>query len=309
LEPGFRRRWLWFFLPSTFLLFWLLNLAVGFAWQTVGLDARIYFHGSAAWVAGGNPWATGALLNGREFSYAGLPPTVVMFAPVTLLPEEVFVWLWLAISLAAAVVVIRALRLPFIWALYPPLLFGVIAANPHVVMLALLVAGGTWGGGLASVLKVVAIPPLFGERRWRALIIAAVVIGASVLLLPGLWWSFLHQAASVQNTIHSESGGGLSAWGVPLVFVPTFISLCVLARFDMRAAAWLVVPALFPTTQYYYAMFALPVDPFLAAAMALPLPFAPPLVTIGYTVVRLGMAWRRRSRVAPQHLPVAASGS
>jgi hypothetical protein len=88
--------------------------------------------------------------------------------------------------------------------------------------------------------------------------------------------------------------GTFSAWGKPLPFVATVLSLCVLARLDFRAAAWLVVPALFPTSQYYYAMFALPVDPLLAAAMAFPLPLVPPLLTIAYTAVRLGVAIHNR---------------
>ena len=303
LEVGFRRRWLGFFLPAAFICFWLLDFAVGFNWQIVGLDARIYYRGSAAWLAGQNPWATGALLYGRFYNYAGLPPTAVLLSPLTLVPEEVFLWLGLALSIWAAVVAVRALRLPVAWAFYPPLLFGAIAANPHVVMLALLLAGGTWGGGLASVLKVVAIPPLIGERRWRALVVSGAAIGASVVLLPGLWSSFLSQAGTLQESIHSESVGGFSAWGTPLVFVPAFLALCVLARLDLRAAAWLAVPALFPTTQYYYAMFALPVDPFLAAAMAFPVPLGPPLLTIVYAAVRLWVALRRRSS------PHSGSGS
>ncbi|MGD0019157.1 MAG: glycosyltransferase 87 family protein [Candidatus Limnocylindrales bacterium] len=297
LEPGLRRRWVGFFLPGAFVFLWLLTFAVGFNWQTVGVDARIYYHGSAAWLAGENPWATGALLNGRVFTYAGLPPTAILLAPLTFLPEEAFVWLWLALSLAAAIAVVRALRLPVVWVAYPPLLYGVIAANPHVVLLALLVAGGTWGGGLASVIKIVAIPPLVGERRWRALLLGAAAIGASMLLLPGLWTSFLNQAGTVQSTINAESGGGLSAWGNPGVFLATAVSLAVLALLDMRASAWLVVPALFPTTQYYYAMFALPIDPFLAGAMAFPVPLMAPLATIGYTAIRVGLvAWRRSGR-------------
>ena len=294
LEPAFRRRWVGFFLPGAFVFVWLLTFAVGFNWQAVGVDARIYYHGSAAWLAGENPWAAGALLNGRLFSYAGLPPTTILLAPLTLLPEEAFVWLWLALSAAAAIVIVRALRLPVIWIAYPPLLYGVVAANPHVVLLALLVTGGTWGGGLASVIKIVAIPPLVGERRWRALLLGVAAIGASMLVYPGLWTTFLDQAGTIQNTINAESGGSLSAWGNPPLFLAAAISLGVLALLDLRAAAWLVVPALFPTTQYYYATFALPIDPFLAAAMAFPVPLMAPLATIGYAALRVGIvAWRR----------------
>jgi hypothetical protein len=102
-------------LPGSFLVFWLLNFAVGFDWQTLGLDARIYYHGSAAWLTGQDPWSAGALLGERLFSYAGLPPTTILLAPLTVLPEELFVWLWLALSVVAAVVVVRRLQLPLVW--------------------------------------------------------------------------------------------------------------------------------------------------------------------------------------------------
>src|SRR5450759_4394889 len=68
LSPDFKRRWLGFILPCSFLAFWLLNLAVGFDWRTLGLDARIYYHGSAAWLTGQDPWSAGALLGERLFS-------------------------------------------------------------------------------------------------------------------------------------------------------------------------------------------------------------------------------------------------
>ncbi len=302
LEPGFRRRWLWFWLPLTFAAFWLLTFLVGFNWETVGIDARIYHNGSAAWLDGGNPWASGALLNGRPFSYAGLPPTVLLLAPLAWLPEEAFVWLWLALSVGAALLIVRSLRLPWVWVAYPPLLYGVIAANPHVLLLALLLANrwrlraaGTVGGAVASVVKVVALPPLVGERRWRAVLLGLAAIGLTVPLVPDLWRSFLDQAGTVSDAIHTESSGGVSAWGQPVLMAATLAALAVLAVLDFRAAGWLVVPALFPTTQYYYAMFALPVDPFLAAGAAFPVAGAPAYLTIAYAVVRLvRVGYRKR---------------
>jgi hypothetical protein len=287
-----------------------MNFAMGFNWQVVGFDGYIYYRGSAAWLAGQNPWAVGAILNGLPFSYAGLPSTVIMLSPLALLPEQAYVWLWLGLSVVSAIVVVRALRLPIIWIAYPPMIFGVLAANPHIVLLALLVAGGTWGGALATVLKVVAIPPLVGEYRWRALLLAAAAMGASVLLFPGLWSSFLDQAGTVQNTINAESKGGFSAWGRLYLLIPTVIALVVLACIDLRASAWLAVPALFPTTQYHYAIFALPVDPFLAATMAFPLPMVAPVMIIAYAAVRLGVVmWRRRGRGPQQRFPTGTGGA
>jgi hypothetical protein len=304
LSRDAQRRWLRVLLPGAFVALWILNLAVGFEWRTLGLDARIYYHGSAAWLAGQDPWSAGAYLGERLFSYAGLPPTTILLAPLTVLPEELFVWLWLVLSVVAAIVVVRTLRLPLAWMTYPPLLYGVLAANPHVVVLALVLAGGTGGGALAAILKVVAVPPLVGERRWRAIGLATVAIMATILFAPGLWTSFLHQAGTVADAIHAESGGGVSAWGQPVLFPATVAALALLALVDLRAACWLAVPALFPTTQYYYAMFALPVDPFLAAAMAFPWPGVPALVTIAYAVVRLVLVMRRRSRRARRLPPL-----
>jgi len=314
LEIGFRRRWLGFFLPAAFVFFWVMWIAPAFNspvdLQIVGFDAHIYYRGSAAWLAGQNPWATGAILGGHPFSYAGLPPTVILLSPLTLLPEESFVWLWLGLSFVAAIVVVRALRLPIVWIAYPPMMFGLMSANPNVVLLALLLAGGKWGGAAASLIKIIAIPPLFGERRWNALLLAAAAMGASVLLFSGLWSSFLQQAGTVQNTINAQSDGGFSAWGKPYLFIPTVVALVVLARIDLRAAAWLVVPAIFPTSQYHYAMFALPVDPFLAATMAFPLPLVAPVMTIAYAAVRLGVVmWRRRGRGPQQRFPTETGGA
>jgi hypothetical protein len=274
MDPGFRRRWLGILLPGAFAAFWLLNLAVGFESRTVGLDARIYYQGSATWLAGQNPWSAGAYLGDELYSYAGLPPTTILLAPLALLPEEAFVWLWLALSAGAAIVIVRKLQLPLAWLTYPPLLYGVLAANPHVVVTALLVAGGTLGGLVAGVLKVVAIPPLVGERRWRSLGLVAVAFGATVLFAPGTWAAFLHEAGRSRGAIHAESGGGASAWGEPRY---SRISRCARpARHGGRArrAGW--PSALFPTTQYYYAMFALPVGRSWPP-MAFPWPGAPAL--------------------------------
>jgi hypothetical protein len=304
LESGFRRRWLWVFLPAAFVIFWVLYFGQGLNreldLQIVGFDAHIYYRGSAAWLAGQDPWATSAILGGHPFNYAGLPPTVILLSPLTFLPEEAFVWLWLVLSFVASIVVVRALRLPIVWIVYPPMLFGVMSANPNVVLLAVLLAGGKWGGAVASLIKIIAIPPLFGERRWSGLLLAVAAFGATVVLFPGLWLSFLQQAGAVQNTINAQSDGGFSAWGRPLVLIPTVVALIVLARIDLRASAWLVVPALFPTSQYHYAMFALPVDPFLAATMAFPLPLIAPIMTIAYTAVRLGVVMRRRRGSPPK---------
>jgi hypothetical protein len=107
MDPGFRRRWLGMLLPGAFAAFWLLNLAVGFESRTVGLDARIYYQGSATWLAGQNPWSAGAYLGDELYSYAGLPRRRSSWHTARA-PAEAFVWLWLALSAGAAIVIVRS---------------------------------------------------------------------------------------------------------------------------------------------------------------------------------------------------------
>jgi hypothetical protein len=55
-----------------------------------GGDARLYYEGAAAWLAGRDPWSVS--LGGVHF--AGLPPTVEVFAPFTILPVDVVAVVW-----------------------------------------------------------------------------------------------------------------------------------------------------------------------------------------------------------------------
>ncbi|HEX8940923.1 MAG TPA: hypothetical protein VF763_12255 [Candidatus Limnocylindrales bacterium] len=288
LPAGLAWRLLNVYLPLGFLVFWGLNLLAGFAFESVGVDARIYYRGSAAWLSGSTPWAAATSLHGTLFTYAGLPPTTIALAPFTVLPEDVFVWFVVLSSAAAAVILIRALRLPLSWVAYPPLAYAVIAGNPQVMLVALVVAGGLVGGALAPVLKVYAFAPLVGERRWRAIALGAALFALSVVLAPGLWLSFFAQAGTMTESLRRESGaGGLSAWGTPLLMAATAVALVALARIDLAAAGWLVIPALWPATQYYAPVMSLPVDPLLASVMAIPIPGAVPVATVGYAAIRV----------------------
>ena len=48
--------------------------------------------------ARGDPWSAAV----GPFNFSGLPPTVQLFAPLTLLPEEVAVWLGFFVAVASA---------------------------------------------------------------------------------------------------------------------------------------------------------------------------------------------------------------
>jgi hypothetical protein len=126
-------------------LFLIISVRLGYnAWTTswLGIDAHIYYRGSAAWLAGGNPWeALGYIIMGQPLHYAALPTTVVLLAPFALLPEEVFVVGFIAASALAAAYIVRKLELPWYFLAFPPLFQGVQSGNPNVILFALLLCG------------------------------------------------------------------------------------------------------------------------------------------------------------------------
>jgi len=90
LEPGFRAA-----LVCVVLSFQPHSSSSGCSTLPLGLPGRrLGSMLASTTTAPQHGWRAGThgppvqLLNGREFSYAGLPPTVVMFAPATLLPKE-----------------------------------------------------------------------------------------------------------------------------------------------------------------------------------------------------------------------------
>jgi hypothetical protein len=106
----------------------------------LGGDALIYYRAAVMWAAGGNPWdayivATDGI--GRLHFYA-FPPTVVLLQPFTLLPESWVPLTGIALQGAAAIFVVHRLALPWWWLIFPPIVTGVFAGNPSLIMLALL---------------------------------------------------------------------------------------------------------------------------------------------------------------------------
>jgi hypothetical protein len=244
----------------------------------LGLDAHIYYRGSAAWLAGASPWdAVGYYLDSAQH-YSALPTTVVLLAPFTLLPERVFVVLFLVVSALAALYVIRALGLPWFYLLFPPLFQGVLSGNPNIVLLALLVTGRPMLEGIGPLLKVYAGIPILLRARWKSAA-WALVFGAVTLLALPLWIEFLTTFAARSSRLMLESSGGFSAF----LFGPGIVGLVGLTVLltwwhDREDGAWLAVPALWPATEFHYAALALPVLAgrwWLAALLALPVPGIP----------------------------------
>jgi hypothetical protein len=257
-----------------------------------GIDARIYHRAVVAWLSGGNPWEASFM----GASFAAPPPTLLYLAPFAPLPEDSFVALSVALGVVAAVFTVRRLGLPLWWVLFPPLVESIAVGNPNVVVLALLVAGGTRAGSLAIIAKVYAAVPLAVLGRWRPLLLACAVIGATVPVLP--WGQFL--AANTSSVLMAQSAGGKSAAALPWLVPFVLVGLVLLGR---QRAAWLVVPALWPATQSHYAALALPaLSPVMAAVAALPLPMAAPAAVLIGGAVAVGRYVNRIQSQAPSPL-------
>ena len=242
----------------------------------LGQDIRIYYRAVQIWLAGGDPWAASVSVTPHAvFSYAGSPATTVLLAPSALLSEGQFTALWLALSALSAVAIVRWLRLPVWWLLFPPTVEALYSGNPQLVVLMLLLAGagraGVVADSVAVALKVYAVVPLLAERRPRRVVFALGLTLATVVVAPALWIDYLTRFAAISARLAQESGGGFSAFYNPVLLVPAAIAIVLLWRRDRKAAGWLAVPALWPSSEFHYATLAQPVmTPILAVLLAVP---------------------------------------
>jgi hypothetical protein len=255
----------------------------------LGIDGRIYYRAAQAWLEGRDPWLAGVPVSGFRFDFAGPPPTVLAFVPFAVLPEYLFTIAWLAISAAAALYTVHRVGRPMWWLLFPPLVQGVLVGNPQVLCLAVLLASSDWLRSLAIPLKAYAALPMLAERRWRALGILAGASALSFALWPGLWFTYLSEFSLISARIAGQSFGGFSATRDGSLLAVTALAVGALALVDLRAAGWLAVPALWPSSQFFYSAFALPVmSPILAVGLAVDQYSLPAQVICVYAVWRIG---------------------
>ena len=234
----------------------------------LAIDLWIYRNAAATALAGGDPWTSSF----EGYRFAAPPPTVVAYLPFAILPPAAALALSAAILFGAAVFAVRRLRLPLWWLLFPPIVESLLVQNPDIVVLALLIAGGTLTGAAAPFVKIYGLVPLAIQGRLRAIAFACL------LLLPTapLWPGYLSHFTELQTVLSSQSVGGLSAWGTPFV-VPVAVVLALIGR---KASAWLAVPLLWPSTQLHYSSMALPAlatRPLLAAAFSVANPLLAPV--------------------------------
>jgi hypothetical protein len=272
-------------LPAWFVIIDVLWIAKP---DALGIDARHYQRAASVWLAGGNPWS----VTESGVPYAAGPHTLLFYGPTSVLPLTVSVAVWMLIGIAASVWLVRRLRLPLWYLLFPPLAHAMWNGNPQNLALALLLAGGPAAAALAVGLKLYAGLPLIG--RWRDLTVAGLVLVVTLPLLP--WQLYLEQGLGVGSHLATAWNG--SAWRVPLLIPPTLLALWILRR---RGAEWFIVPAIFPATQFYYVAMALPAlvgRPLIAAALALPMILMAPIVVIAFAAWTLYEDRARRATPA-----------
>jgi hypothetical protein len=264
-------------------------------------DAVLYREGVVVWLGGGDPWLAGDPIS----RFAGTPLSLFVFAPSALLPVPLWAAVALAGSAAAAVYAVRALRLPIAWLFFPPLTAGIWTANPSVLMIALAVAAlgsvrsplGWVLGALGCWVKVLVVLPLAAERRWQALAVGGATAAVTILLAPTLWLHYLAEVPVISATLAQNTHHSAAWYRAPWLIPPAIVALLVLATFDRRAVAWLLIPALSPVVEYHWAVLMLPVaHPVLGLAAFVPDAAWPAVITL-YVLVR----WlaRRRSIAAP----------
>jgi hypothetical protein len=224
-------------------------------------DARLYLEATRAWLAGGNPWDV--QLGGNYF--AAPPPTLIAFAPFTLLPADAAVALIALAVIGGAVATIRLLRLPWWWLLFPPLVQCCLSANVQSLIVPLILLPG---GAIAVLLKIYAGLPLAILGRWRSLLLAAIAIVATLPVLP--WGTYINEFGLISQHLADQSKLTLPM-GLLVVLSPlVLLALLVVGR---ERAAWLVVPAIWPSQQFYYGTIGLPSKSKIALALiALPVP-------------------------------------
>ena len=210
-----------------------------------------YLQAARRLVEGVDPWAT-------EYPgwFAAPPISLLPMIPFAYMPFGR--WVILILSVAAAVATIRRLGLPWYWLLFPPLVVAMFSGETWILFLLVV----RWGW-LAVLVKIYAAVPLVILGRWRELVPAAIIV---LVTAPFLHWdSYIAQYPAITRHL-ADQAANLSA---PLYLVP--IAIVALILMGRARAAWMAVPALWPSTQWYYNAIALPaLSPLAAALMAVP---------------------------------------
>jgi len=273
----------WDRLATIGLATWFISLSVmrlSVIWPDRAIDMRLYLRGTAEWLAGGDPWS----VHFGTMYYSAAPPSLLPMVPFALMPEAVAVPLLTVLAIVVSFWTLRKLGLPWWWMAWPPLVDNLWNGNPQIFLVPLLLGAGAW---LAPIVKAYAVVPLIIQFRVRTLAVTAVIGLVTFPILP--WTEFFQRIGSTSATLSEQSQGGMSAWILPVLVPFTVIALIAMGR---QRASWWAVPALWPSTQWYYSLMAMPaLTPLTAAILAAPVQGGPAVATIA---AGLEIWYRRR---------------
>jgi hypothetical protein len=269
-----------FGVPVWFIALSAMRLVSVVPGTVIGFDGRLYRAATVAWLAGGDPWQV--QLAGAYF--AGPPPMLLAMAPFALVPETVAVAILITLGVGSTIWALRRLRMPLWWLAFPPFVDGLYNANPHVILMPLVLSSAAWIGPIA---KAYVAPVLLLRRQYRALAIAALAVLITLPITP--WALFVAELPRILRLLGTQASDGLSVWQVPLLAAPAAIALWYVG---LDRAAWWIVPVFWPSTQYYYNSLAMPaLTPIAAMVLAGQFPGVPAVAII---VSAAEIAWHRR---------------
>jgi hypothetical protein len=227
----------------------------------------------------------------HRLSLAAPPPTFLPLVPFAILPPALGLVLLAVALVVSAVLTIRLLRLPWWWLAFPPLVECVITGNAHGLLLPLMLTGRGW---LAVLFKIYAAVPLAFLGQWRQLFLAAAAILVTIPILP--WGSYIAKYADISARYVETSRAGLPPEAL-VAFAP--LALLAFLIVGREKAAWMAVPALWPSPQPYYSTLGMPTRSAVAmAVIALPLPQPGLFALFALAAVQV-VGWYRVRRSSP----------
>lgn len=287
-DTAFVRAWFArYWLAVWFAIIFVMRFSVVIT-GNIGFDAELYLAATRAWMSGDEPWV---VIQQQQF--AAPPPTLLPLVPLLILPPQAGAAVLIGVAAFGVVATVRLLRLPWWWILFPPFIDAVVSGNPQAVLVPLILVGA---GPLAAFLKIYALVPMVLGLRWRAVAITLAALAVTAPFLP--WVSYLERSGELAASLVRQSDGGMSATSMPWLIPVAAVLLVLCGR---QRAAWLAVPVIWPSTQWYYSTLAVPAvvaSPIAAAILAIPIQGVPVLAAAvvawqsrPFSIDRLRQAW------------------
>lgn len=262
----------------------IIHLAVS---PAAGIDGRLYAAAARAWLTGGDPWSAQV----QGITLAAPPPSLIAAAPLALLPDSLTGPASILIAAVAAVLAVRMTGMGWWWLLSIPFVEGVFVGSLDVPAVCLAIwavqparrHSQPLANAVAVLAKVYAIVPSIALGRRGAFVAGLAALVVSAPFLP--WQGYLDMVPELPSILARQAGNGIgSPWATPWLVPSTIAALILLGR---RDGAWLLVPALWPSSQAHYSVFMLPVgSPVLALVFLAPVPASAAVAVIALAVVR-----------------------